>query len=157
MKKSIKNATILNVYRTLDKAKSGKCAQTVRRALFSAMYPMKSVAEECEDYEREAAKRLRPDNYRSIVEVVNEFNGMTASERKEAVKQSKYMDALKANFALNRELNECVNEHLDKESEVDFTPLTDEVFDALCESNPDWTLGQCIELQEVLCEKGGEA
>lgn len=30
--------------------------------------------------------------------------------------------------------------------------------DALCDSNPDWTLGQCMELQDVLCaQEGGEA
>lgn len=156
MKKTIKKATITKVYGILNTAKLSKCPAQVRRAVFGAMYPMKAVACECADYEREAAKRLQPEGYQAVVDVINEFNAMSPTDREEAVKQSKYMNALKANFDFNREVNKCVNEYLAEDVELDFAPLSDAVFDALCESNPDWTLGQCIELQDALCEKGGE-
>lgn len=155
MKKILKNAVIHNVYKTLDKANSVKDGKA-RRAVFKAMFPMKKIAEECEDYQQEAAKRLQPENYQSIVDIINEFNAMSPTEREEALKQSKYMDALRANFSFNKDLEKCVTEYMGKETEVDFEPLSDEFFDALCDSNPDWTLGQCMELQEALCEKGGE-
>lgn len=157
MKKTIKKATITKVYGILDSAKLNKCPAQVRRAVFGAMYPMKAVAGECADYEREAAKRLQPEGYQATVDVINEFNAMSPTDREEAVKQSKYMNALRVNFDYNREVNKCVSEHLAEVVELDFVPLSDEVFDALCDSNPDWTLGQCIELQDALCEKGGEA
>lgn len=156
MKKTIKKATITKVYGILNTAKLSKCPAQVRRAAFGAMYPMKAVAGECADYEREAAKRLQPEGYQAVVDVINEFNAMSPTEREEAVKQSKYMNALRANFDFNREVNKCVSEHLAEDVEIDLEPLTDEFFDALCDSNPDWTLGQCIELQDALCEKGGE-
>lgn len=157
MKKTIKKATITKVYGILNTAKLSKCPAQVRRAVFGAMYPMKAVASECADYEREAAKRLQPEGYQAVVDVINEFNAMSPTDREEAVKQTKYMNALRANFDFNREVNKCVSEHLSEVVELDFVPLSDEVFDALCDSNPDWTLGQCIELQDALCEKGGEA
>ena len=156
MKKTLKNAAIHNVYKTLDKANSVKDSAT-RRVGFKAMFPMKKIAEECEDYQREAAKRLQPDNYQSVVDIINEFNAMSPTEREDALKQPRYMDALRANFSFNKDLERCVTEYMGKESEIDFAPLTDEMFDALCDANPDWTLGQCIELQDALCEKGCEA
>lgn len=156
MKKTIKKATITKVYGILNTAKLSKCPAQVRRAVFGAMYPMKAVAGECADYEREAAKRLQPEGYQATVDVINEFNAMSPTDRTEALKQTKYMNALRVNFDFNREVNKCVNEHLAEVVELDFAPLSDEVFDALCDSNPDWTLGQCIELQDALCEKGGE-
>lgn len=30
--------------------------------------------------------------------------------------------------------------------------LVDNVLDALCDSNPEWTAGQCVELKDLLCE-----
>lgn len=157
MKKTIKKATITKVYGILNTAKLSKCPTQVRRAVFGAMYPMKAVAGECADYEREAAKRLQPEDYQAVVDVINEFNAMSPTDREAAVKQAKYMNALRVNFDFNREVNKCVDEYLAEDVELDFAPLADEAFDALCESNPDWTLGQCIELQDALCEKGGEA
>ena len=160
MKKTIKKATIAKVFGILDSAKLNKCPAQVRRAVFGAMYPMKAVAGECADYEREAAKRLQPEDYQVVVDVINEFNAMSPTDREAAVKQAKYMNALKANLEFNREVNKCVSEHLSEDAEIDFAPLSDEVFDALCDSNPDWTLGQCMELQDVLCgtrkEEGGK-
>lgn len=160
MKQTVKISQIENVYTLLNGVKNTKMNSAARRALFGVMYPMKRVAEECKDYRQEAAKRLQPENYQEIADIINEFNGMTPEERAEAIKNPKYMEALKTNFTLDRDFNKCVAEYMEKETELDFEPLTEEVFDALCDSNPDWTLGQCMELQDVLCgtrkEEGGK-
>lgn len=152
MKKTVKKGIIQNIYGLLDKAKSDKCDSAARRAVFGAMYPMKAVAEGVADYHQEAAKRLQPANYNDIVAVINEFNGMNPHQREDAIKQPKYMDALRANFDFNKDLEKCMADVLAEDTEIDFVPLTDAVFDALCDSNPDWTLGQCMELQTVLCD-----
>lgn len=158
MEKTFRKATITKVYGILNTAKLGKCPAQVRRAVFGAMYPMKAVAGECADYEREAAKRLQPEDYQAVVDVINEFNAMSPTDREAAVKQAKYMNALRVNFDFNREVNKCVSVYLDEDVELDFAPLSDEVFDSLCDSNSDWTLGQCMELQAVLCgDNKGEA
>lgn len=151
MKRTVKKGIIQNIYGLLYKAKSDKCDSAARRAVFNAMYPMKSVAEGVADYRQEAAKRLQPANYDDIVTIINEFNGMTPHQREEALKQPKYMDALRANFDFDKDLGKCVGDMLSEDTEIDFVPLTDVVFDSLCDSNPDWSLGQCMELQAVLC------
>lgn len=152
MKKTIKNGIVQNVYGLLDKAKFNKSDAAARRAVFGVMYPMKKVAEECEDFQREAAKRLQPENYQEIADAITEFNGMSTTEREAALKQPKYVDALKVNYLFNQELNKCVSEYMNKDAELDVTPLSDTVFDALCDANSDWTLGQCMELQAILCD-----
>lgn len=155
MKKTIKRETADSIYKLLDKAKSVKDS-AARRTVFKVMYPMKKVAGECDDYKSEAAKRLQPENYEEIAGIITEFNNMSPSEREDALKKPKFVDALKSNFAFNQELTKCVSEYMGEECEIEFEPLTDSAFDALCDANPEWTLGECIGLQEALCAKEGE-
>lgn len=37
-------------------------------------------------------------------------------------------------------------------SKRNIAALVDNVLDALCDSNPEWTAGQCVELKDLLCE-----
>lgn len=156
MKKTVKNKIIQDVYKTLDSAKIDRLKTSDRRAVFGVIYPMKRIAQEYEDYQREAAKRLMPANYQEIIQVVNEFCEMSNEDRADALKQPRFESALKENYLFNQEMNKCMSEYLDKDAELEFTPLADEVFDAMCDCNPNWTLGQCVELQGLLCRKGGK-
>lgn len=159
MKRKIKKGTVIGIHQMLDGA---KCPGTsARKTMFKAMFPMKAVADGFDVYRDEAVKRLRPDNYDEVAGLVQKFAAMDADAQKAAINEPLYKDALTANYEFNTALNQCLGEERDKDVELDFAPLTDEVFDTLCDANPDWTLGQCMELRDVLCgepnEEGGKA
>ncbi len=152
MKKNIRKGTVIDIHQTLDGA---KCPGTsARKAMFKAMYPMKAVADGFNVYRDEAVKRLRPDNYDEVAGLVQKFAAMDADAQKKAIGEPLYKDALTANYEFNTALNQCLAEERDREVELDLAPLTDETFDTLCDANPDWTLGQCMELQDILCDNG---
>lgn len=149
MKKTVKDFEIENIYPVLDKAKYAKMDAQGRRQVFAAMYAMKKVMTDYNSYREELVKRLRPENAEEIARLVDEFNAMPQGERESAIKDKKYADALKANLEFSNEVQKCLFE---KESELDFAPLSDEAFDALCDSNPDWDFGQSMALHDILCE-----
>ena len=149
MKKTVKDITVENIYPVLDKAKYAKMDAQCRRQVFAAMYAMKKVMTDYNGYREELVKRLRPENADEIAGLVDEFNAMPKAERENAIKDKKYADALKANLEFSNEVQKCLFE---KESDLDFAPLTDEAFDALCDSNPDWDFGQSMALHDILCE-----
>ena len=153
MKKTVKDIEIENIYPVLDKAKYAKMDAQGRRQVFAAMYAMKKVMTDYNSYREELVKRLRPENAEEIARLVDEFNAMPQGERESAINDKKYADALKANLEFSNEVQKCLFE---KESELDFAPLSDEAFDALCDSNPDWDFGQLIAIKELLCEDGKE-
>lgn len=161
MKKTIKTGRVTALYGILDAAKYTKMDSTARTSLIRAMRPMRRVANDYNEYREDAVKRLRPDNYDQVAGLVQKFAAMDAEAQKTAIAESPYKEALKTNYEFNTALNKCMADENEKEVELDFAPLPDEAFDGLCDSNPDWTLGQCVELQAVLCgepnEKGGEA
>lgn len=154
MKKTIKTGRIIDIRQMLDKAKCP--GASARKAMFRAMYPMKAVSDGFDTYRNEAVKRLRPENYDEVAGTVNEFAAMGAEAKKTALAVPRYQNALKTNYEFNAALNQCLAEERDKDVELDLVPLTDETFDTLCDANPEWTLGQCIEIQEILCEQKEE-
>lgn len=149
MKKTVKDIEIENIYPVLDKAKYAKMDAQGRRQVFASMYAMKKVMTDYNGYQQELVKRLRPENAEEIARLVDEFNAMPQGGRESAIKEKKYADALKANYDFSTEVQKCLAE---KESELDFAVLSDEAFDALCDSNPDWNFGQLMALREILCD-----
>lgn len=150
-KKTISNERIINAYRTLDAAKLAKMEVADRFTLIKALRPMKKVSAEFDDFREDAIKRLKPENYGEIAEAVNRFNEMSQEEREAAISEKKYADALKANLDFNNSMNDCLKEELTKETELDFATLPEEAFGKLLDSNPEWTLGIAMELEEILC------
>lgn len=158
MRQTIKTGRVTALYGILDAAMYTKMDSAARTSLIRAMRPMRRVANDCNEYREDAVKRLRPDNYDEVAGLIQKFAAMDADAQKTAIDEPRYKDALTANYEFNTALNKCMAEENDKDVELDFAPLTDDAFDALCDSNPDWTLGQCMELQDVLCaQEGGEA
>lgn len=151
MKKNLKKSEIALVYNILNKAHYGKMGNAERIQIIKAMYPMKKVADELSDFSTEAAKRLRPDNYDQIAAKVNEYVAMSPEEQKSAFLQKEYNDALRKNLEFNNALNQCLAEENGKNVELDFEAVTEEAVAALCDSNSEWTLGDCITVNNALC------
>lgn len=150
-----KKFKILDSYSLLDKAKYSKMESLDRKTIVMAMYPIKKVVDDFNAYKDDVVKRLTPENYRDIVEILNEVNAMSEKSRMSVLLKPRYASAIKANMEFNNSINQCLIEELNKEVEIEFEPLSEESFDRLCESNQDWTLGQSMNLHDILCRKEG--
>lgn len=142
---------IVNVYSVLEGAKYTKLKTSERAAIVKFRRPMKKIVMDYEDFRKDALKDLRPDDFDQTVEVIRSFNEMTEEERKEALKDPEYLEALKANADFNRSVDECLKEEEDKEIEVEVAPISREAFNKLLDSNLDWTFGILDVLEEMLC------
>lgn len=147
-------AKVANIYPILDKANYSKMDKADRKALTKAMRHMKKVAAEYNDFREDAIKRLRPEGFDKVAELIDKFNSLSQDERKEAFADPKYQEAFRANGEYNNAINDCLKEEFDKEIELDFTPLTEDAVDKLLDSNKDdWALGLAIAVEEFLCSK----
>ena len=87
----------------------------------------KAVAVAFEDFRRDAAERLRPENWDEIVEKANRFKELS-DEDKIAVN--------KAISDYNRQIDECVASELEKDKEIDaYEHLSEDALGTLIKSN----------------------
>ena len=149
MKTKVKE--IAEAYALLDKAKTDKLARADCAALMKAMHAMKRVATDFEEFRRDVLTRLRPEKAEEYAATLAEFDAMTVEQRKEAVGEAKYAEALLANAEFEQTVSESLADEAAREVELT-APLREEAFCVLMESNPDWTLGQAMRVQQVLCE-----
>ena len=163
MERKIKTGRIIDIYATLNGAKYSKMESADRRRLFTAQYAMKKTVTEQEAMQKEAVEKFKPEGYdKDIAPMVDKFNAMTPENRADALKSDRKMaDAIKVHTDFVGEVNGIIMEAREKEVEPGFTPLSEEAFDRLLDSNPDWTVGVAGELHEILCgeeeDSAGEA
>lgn len=145
----------VDVYSILNKANFSKMNTSERKEITKARQPMLKYVEEYEKMHKDAVKNLQPDNFDEIARLVNEYNKMTIREKEIALKDPEYFDALNENARFNQSVNDCLNDYLNKEAELDFTPVKEDTFDKLIDSNKDngWTFGIETLLKGILCAK----
>lgn len=142
---------VSEAYTLLDSAKYSKMESKERIALIKAMRHMKKVAEDFNGFKQDAVKRLMPENFEDIANRINEFNAMSQQERVAAVEKPEYADALRANAKLQNDVESCIAEETAKEVELAFEPLAADAFEKLLDSNPEWTVGQAMLAEDMLC------
>lgn len=155
MKKTVKKETIVNIYQALDNATLGKMETADRFVFIKALRPLKKVIVDFNDFKEDAVKRLKPENYDTIAEKVQKFNGMSREDKEAAINDKEYADALKANGEFNLNIDKCLREELDKEVELEFAPLSEDAFGKLMESNTEWNAGVIMAIEDLLCGKEG--
>ena len=149
MKATVKK--IAEAYALLDRAKYSKMESADRRLLIKAMRAMKKTALDYEDFKQDSMKRLTPENAEELVRIIEEFNAFKPEERANALSDPKFAEALEANAEYSREVSECLREEGSKEIDLDFTPFSEDAFGALMDSNPEWSMGQAMLAEEILC------
>ncbi len=147
-----KKSAIIEVYPLLDKAKLSKMETADRKGLIKAMHAMKKVTTDFNDFRDDAVKRLRPEEFDKVEEVINKFQAMDNKGKQEVFNSAEYQEAFKANGEYNTAINDCLKEEVEKEVELDSTALSEEAVDRLIDSN-DWTLGQIMAIENLLCGK----
>lgn len=152
MKKTIRNERIVSAYKVLDNGKYSKMDASGRSSLTYAMRILRRTAKDYDELREDALKRFKPEGYEEIEKKVQEVIQMPQEQQLKAVTDPKYAAALEANKKYRDEVDECVKELLEKESEIEFGAMQPEQFQKMLDSNPDWTNGMMMELEEILCE-----
>lgn len=152
MKKTLKNVRIVSAYRTLDGGKYTKMEASGRSSLTYAMRILRRTAKDFDELHEDARKRFKPEVFDEVEKTVEKVRQMPQEEQLRALNDPEYAPALEANKKYNDEVNACVQAFLDKETEVEYGAMQPEQFQKMLDSNPEWTNGIAMELEEILCE-----
>lgn len=136
-------------FRLLNAAKTSKLEPSDHMSLIRALRPLRPVATEWDEFVKDAVKRLRPEGYDTHETEMTRLRSMPAEEQAAALKDEKSRRAVEAEKAYNEAIEECLKTELDKETELSFTPLSDEALGRLMASN-DWTAEQALAVADFL-------
>lgn len=131
----MKTATLENIviaYRVLLTAKNSKMKDGDKYNMLRIRRELKKHAVEYEDYLKDVRESLKPEGFEKI-----EGKETLTPEEREIAKN------------YDRKVDECVSEMLKKEIELDFTPLSEEGFTGLMNSN-DFTFGELGVLDDLI-------
>jgi flagellin-specific chaperone FliS len=143
MKSSMKQSEAKQVYNLLRSAKLTKMADADKFIVIRNAHNLKKVAEEFDALVQEAVEKLKADGYDERYKAAAEY------ERTKQGSQEEYIAFLGEAAKLNSDVNACLKEEAGKDISGMLTPLSEEAFARLVESN-DYNVEQVIVLQEVL-------
>lgn len=154
MKKKIMTAKVLDAYRIISTAKYAKLDDEDKIRVWKIARALKPVATQFEEDSKDAAEKLKPtEDFSDRLQNAQEFEmaqkkpdfdasklKMGAAEYHEFIKEFKEYDKLVA---------KAVKEFADKEVELDFDGISEDVFGKLMSSN-DWTMEQAVTISDII-------
>ena len=156
MKKTIKTNEVLEVFNLLDKAKYGKLQDEDKIKVWKITRILKPVATKFEDDTKDAAEKFK-EGYENLDERLQQAQEFEKARRDNAIDATtlkmgaaEYDAFIKGDWAdYNKTVSEAVKEFAEKEVEVEFEPITEEVLGKLMSSN-DWSFGQACKLELLI-------
>ena len=146
-KKKIKVRDAVAVYSALRGINAAKFPTADKAGLFAvirATRAFKAAFDSQADFERDAAERLKPEDFDALMEKRNRFDTLTPEEKREVA------DRLNA---YDRAFVECVKPEQEKEVEIDaFEPLSEDVIAGIAAASENMAL-ETLLLIEDACGK----
>ena len=155
MTRKVKTELVLAVLNVLNTAKYGKLDDQDKIKVWKIARMMKPIATKFDEETKDAAEKMKPgDDFDDRLQKAQEFERLrnTNGDMSKAPMGAAEYQAFIVEFKNYQKLvNDAVKEYADKEVEIEFEPVSEEVFGKLMASN-DWTVDQTTTLGDFICE-----
>lgn len=155
MTRKVKTEMLLAVFNVLNTAKYAKLDDADKIKVWKIARQMKPIATKFEEETKDAAEKMKPgDDFDDRLQKAQEFerlrntNGDMSKSPMGAAEYQAFITEFKKYQKL---VNDAVKEFADKEVEIDFEPVSEDVFGKLMASN-DWTVDQATTLGDFICQ-----
>lgn len=140
MKKTITVEFAIAAFNNLRTAKVGKMKDSEKFTVAKALRSLRPIAKSFNDLTEDIREKFKPENFDDLVKKTGE-EGRGSAEQDEALRElNRY----------NKSVNDCINQEIEKEVEIDIEPLSEEALGRLVASN-DFNLETIMALRDVLC------
>lgn len=154
MKKILKKGEVLEAFTILNAANYKQLDDADKIKLWKIARVMKPVAKQLEDDSRDAAEKLKPENFDAQLEKAKEFEAKVqkGDTDKLPMTEDEHLKFIREVFQpFNNLVQKAVDDETKKEVEIDFEPLTEDAFGKLMASN-DWKIQQVMVLGNLIVE-----
>lgn len=150
MKKTLKTEEILKSYDLLKDVNYQKLEDADKVKTWKIVRLLKPVATQYEETRQDAVKSLIPENFNTNLQKAQEYERQKQAGSAELSMTEEEYKAFLAEFQkYNTLLSDALKEHLDKEHELEFEPLSEDVLGLLVVTN-NWSLAQTDVLEWMI-------
>lgn len=149
----IETSKVVSAYNVLSTAKYGKLDDADKIKVWKIARALKPVAAKFEEDNKDAAEKMKPEGFDEKLQNAQEYervvknpNENTSNLKMGAAEYEKFISELNS---YNKLVGDAVREYAEKECEISFEPISEDVFCKLMSSN-DWTMGQVVQLGIII-------
>mgnify|MGYP007013894193 CR=1 FL=1 len=155
MTRKVRTELLLVVFNVLNTAKYGKLEDQDKIKVWKIARMMKPIATKFDEETKDAAEKMKPgDDFDDRLQKAQEFERLRHTNgdmSKSPMGAAEYQEFIVEFKNYQKLVNDAVKEYADKEVEIEFEPVSEEVFGKLMSSN-DWTVDQTTTLGDFFCE-----
>lgn len=150
----MQTSKVLDAYRIISTAKYGKLDDADKIKVWKIARALKPVATQFEEDSKDAADKLKPaDDFAERLQYAQEYETASKDPNYDASKlkmgAAEYQDFIKDFREYNKLVGDAIKEFADKEVELEFDGISEDVFGKLMASN-DWTMEQAVLISDVI-------
>jgi hypothetical protein len=155
MTRKVRTELLLVVFNVLNTAKYGKLEDQDKIKVWKIARMMKPIATKFDEETKDAAEKMKPgDDFDDRLQKAQEFERLRNTNgdmSKAPMGAAEYQEFITEFKNYQKLVNDAVKEFADKEVEIEFEPVSEEVFGKLMSSN-DWTVDQTTTLGDFICQ-----
>ncbi|MBQ1772623.1 MAG: hypothetical protein IIZ97_00015 [Prevotella sp.] len=155
MTRKVRKELLLVVFNVLNTAKYGKLDDQDKIKVWKIARMMKPIATKFDEETKDAAEKMKPgDDFDDRLQKAQEFERLRNTNgdmSKSPMGAAEYQEFIVEFKNYQKLVSDAVKEYADKEVEIEFEPVSEEVFGKLMSSN-DWTVDQTTTLGDFICE-----
>ena len=153
--KKMKTEEVLKAYNVLSTAKYGKLDDADKIKVWKIARSMKPIAEKFREDSEDAQEKMKPNDdfdeqLMKAQEYEREIRKPDCDASKLPMGAAQYLEFVDEFKAYQRLVNDTIKDFAEKEVELSFEPISEDVFGKLMASN-DWTMDQVATLGEIIC------
>ena len=155
MTRKVKTEMLLAVFNVLNTAKYAKLDDADKIKVWKIARQMKPIATKFEEETKDAAEKMKPgEEFDEQLQKAQEFERLRNTNddmSKSPMGAAEYQAFITEFKKYQKLVNDAVKEFADKEVEIEFEPVSEDVFGKLMASN-DWTVDQATTLGDFICQ-----
>lgn len=156
MTRKVKTEMLLAVFNVLNTAKYGKLDDADKIKVWKIARQMKPIATKFEEETKDAAEKMKPgeefdEQLQKAQQYEVEIRKPDCNAEKLPMGAAEYQAFITEFKNYQKLVSDAVKEYADKEVEIEFEPVSEEVFGKLMSSN-DWTVDQTTTLGDFICQ-----
>lgn len=156
MKQKVKTEKVLAAFNVLNTAKYGKLDDQDKIKVWKIARLLKPIATKFDEESKDAAEKMKPtedfsDRLQKAQQYEQDIRKPDYDAEKLPMGPNEYRDFIEEFKKYQKLVNDAVKEFADKEVELEFEPVSEEVFGKLMASN-DWTMDQVTTLGDMICK-----
>lgn len=156
MTRKVKTEMLLAVFNVLNTAKYAKLDDADKIKVWKIARQMKPISTKFEEETKDAAEKMKPgEDFDGQLQKAQQYEVEIRKPDCDAEKlpmgAAEYQAFITEFKKYQKLVNDAVKEYADKEVEIEFEPVSEDVFGKLMASN-DWTVDQATTLGDFICQ-----